>query len=125
MAVKAYRGSYSWEEARTKCSQDGTGGTKAELAAPHSSTENEWFVDKAAALGLSTFWLGITDTELEGTWKNQHGLSQSFFNWWPGQPDNAAGNQDCAATGGTWGYKWDDGTCTYPLHLLCTHIEGT
>ena len=127
VAVKAYSGYYTWEEARTKCSQDGTGGTKAELAAPRSSTENEWFVNKATELGLSYFWLGLTDEDLEGTWTNQHGLTQTYFNWDAGQPGNSGNNEDCAATGGSWGYKWHDYTCASSSvrhNLLCTYIEG-
>ena len=123
VAVKTYSGNYNWEEARTKCSQDGTSGVKGELATPLSSIENEWFVNKAKELGLGHFWLGVNDKDVEGTWTNLYG-PQTYSNWNPGEPNNY-GNQDCALSGGGYGYKWDDATCDFKLpDLFCTHVEG-
>ena len=118
MALKAYPGGYNWEDARSRCFQDGT-----ELAAPRSLAESSWFVDKARELGLDTIWLGVTDKDSEGTWTNQHGLPQTYFNWYPGEPNNL-NNQDCAWTGGGYGYSWDDDVCSAGKHLLCTNIQG-
>ena len=126
VAVKTYSGNYNWEEARTKCSQDGTGDVKGELATPLSSTENEWFVNKAKELRLGAFWLGVTDKDVEGTWTNLYGR-QTYFNWYAGEPNNhGQAGQDCAKAGGDHlGHKWDDGTCGGKLQdLLCTQVEG-
>ena len=126
MAVKAYSGDYTWEEARTKCSQDGTDGVKGELAAPRSSTENEWFVNKANQLGVGIFWLGVNDKVNEGAWKTQYGNPQSYFKWHGGQPDNS-GNEDCVGTNlpRAWngGFNWNDYSCATGLELLCTYVE--
>ena len=128
VAVKAYPGDYTWEQAKTKCSQDGTNDFKAQLAAPRSSVENEWFVNKANELGVDEFWLGITDKDREDTWKTQHGLPQNYFNWdsdlFGQQPSNAGGNEDCVLTNGRWGFNWNDETCTSKKNLLCTRIQG-
>ena len=123
VSVKAYTLLYTWEEARIKCSQDGTDGVKAELASPRSSTENEWFVNKADQLGLGIFWLGVNDKINEGAWKTQHGLSQSYFNWHGGQPESIFKNDDCVGTNGKWGFNWNDYYCTSKLELLCTYVQ--
>ena len=121
VAVKAYKGDFNWDEAWKKCSWDGTSDGKGELPAPRSSAENEWFVNKAKQLGLSNFWLGITDKGREGTWTSQHNVPQGYFNWAAGEPNNQ-GNQDCAQAGGSWpGFSWDDDFCTKKIHLLCTY----
>ena len=120
MAVKAHSGGYTWEEAKIKCSEDG-----GELPMPRSSIENNWFVDRANELGLGSFWLGVTDEEVEGTWNNQNGLPQTYLNWASRQPDNSGNNQDCVRTSGGYGYQWDDVPCNLKgFHLLCAYGEG-
>ena len=125
--MKAYPGDYTWEDARVKCSQDGTGAVKAELAVPRDFTESEWFANKATELGLGIFWLGLNDIDVEGTWTDTQGRTQIYFNWAAGQP--SGGGQHCATSGGQWGSGWDDDGCSVhdtfgQRHLLCTYVEG-
>ena len=127
VAVKAYNGDYNWEEAKTTCSQDG-----AELPMPRNSVENEWFGNKAIELGLNGVLLGISDKDLEGTWINQSGLAQTYFNWDRREPNNW-GNEDCAELcvlcvyNQNWrvsGFEWNDLPCDHKRKILCTHIKG-
>ena len=122
MAVKAYSGSYNWEEARIKCSEDGTD-VQGELAAPRSPVENEWFVDKANELGLVKFWLGVNDRDVEGEYNNQHGSPHTYFNWANNEP-NGANREDCVQTGISRGYEWNDISCNWTRNVLCTHVVG-
>ena len=120
VAVKVYNGEYNWEEAKTQCSQDG-----GELPMPRNSAENEWFGNKAKELGItSSFLLGMSDEDLEGTWINQSGLAQTYFNWNRGEPNSRrVGN--CADSIISWGLTWNDERCsTDRKKILCTHIKG-
>ena len=124
VAVKAYSGLSSWEKAKTKCSQDGTGAVKGELAVPQNSIENEWFVKKARKLGITgTFWLGVNDIVEEGSYKTYYDDATSYLNWGPQQPSSlSASDQDCIVTSGGWDYGWDDTECDRANGVLCTHV---
>ena len=129
MAVKAYPGSFTWEEAKSKCSQDGSGAVKGELAAPHNSIENNWFVDKAKELGIGSsgslrFWLGVNDIGEEGSYKNQHGTSQNYFNWVNGSPTSSKTEHDCVRTSNTYKYNWYEVSCTGIGNVLCTYVAS-
>ena len=124
MAVKAYPGSFTWAEAKTKCSQDGTGAVKGRLATPHSLIENDWFHDKAKELDLGLFWLGVNDVNQEGLYRNGYGGNQRYFNWADNQPKaSTASSSDCVDTGGGWNNKWNDADCNEKLDVLCTHVK--
>ena len=47
-------------------------------------------------LNESVVWIGGTDIENEGTWLWVDGrnISTAYSNWYTGQPDNGAGNQE-------------------------------
>ena len=116
MAVKVYPGTYTWEEARTKCSQDGND-VKGELPAPSSSIENEWLVDFAKGYGLDKFWLGVNDRDVAEEYTDQNGNPHTYFNWANSQPESLA--QRCVQAGGAQGYRWHDIMCTDAKNLLC------
>lgn len=66
-------------------------------------------------LGDEVYFIGITDAEVEGTFKNYNGLeinSGTFMNW---SPDNA-GNEDCA-----WisRYETNDYSCEHNARIAC------
>ena len=120
MAVKAYSGTYTWEEARTKCSQDGID-VKAELPAPRGSIENKFYVDVAKgygiALGSDKFWLGVNDIDVADEYTDQNGNPHTYFSWANSQPESHA--QRCVQAGGFQGYNWHDIMCTDAKSLLC------
>ena len=93
---------------------------------PRNSAENEWFGNKAKELGFTHLKLGMSDVDLEGTWKNQVGFAQTYFNWHEGEPNNQRnGNEDCAESYIDEGFKWNDYDCAIKRKkILCTHIKG-
>ena len=129
VAIKSYTGEYTWEEAKTKCSEDGTNGVKAELPNPTGLVDNEWFRNKADELGLGPFWLGINDKGKEGTWETQHGVKQTFFNWIRWGPMGT--EEDCVMSDRSrqsnyvnyWESVWHNEKCSRKLELLCTYTE--
>ena len=47
--------------------------------------------------GLNTFWLGGNDEAVEGRWEWTTGRCSfsSYRNWFPGEPNNGGGREDC------------------------------
>ena len=67
------------------------------------------------SLGLaSSTWAGISDTEVEGTWKSVDG-SLSSFAWRSNEP-NGGTNENCLELGTTGG---NDLTCTHGKTFIC------
>ena len=123
VAIKHYPGLYTWDEARLKCSQDGKD-VNAELPAPLSKVENDYFVDMARGLGLWQFWLGVNDIEEEEVFRNQHGALHPWFFWRPMEP-SFTDEQNCVWSFGTGTeYGWKDDLCTETKKIFCTHILG-
>ena len=80
------------------------------------------------------FWIGLTDSENEGTWKwvNEKNYQNGDF-WHAYQPNNWRGQQDCVVVYGSF-YKWkrwlwpylyryfvkaDDRSCADTYEFIC------
>ena len=106
------------------CFNDGTDVSVPNQAGPRSSIESDWFVDKATELGLTTFWLGVNDKNVDGEYYHS-GAPQTYFKWAPNNPTgDDATKRACVQTGGVQGYDWDDTTCWSTNDVLCTHVTG-
>jgi hypothetical protein len=77
------------------------------LVTVNNSDENDFLLSSFKVQG-NGFWIGFTDTEVEGVWKWISGEPVTYTNWIPGRPDNWLGNQDYATL--WWGadLKWED-----------------
>ena len=61
-----------------------------------SLAENENFL---RLLDDDSYWIGVSDTVTEGTFKNYNGfeaVSTSFIKWNAAEPNNFLGDEDCA-----------------------------
>ncbi|XP_066518026.1 C-type lectin domain family 4 member E-like isoform X2 [Hoplias malabaricus] len=82
------RGKETWEESRQNCSERG-----ADLVIINNKEEQMFLIDQYNG---STFWIGLTDKEIENTWKWVDGqlLTEEF--WRKGEPNNADKRENCA-----------------------------
>ncbi|KAJ8309065.1 hypothetical protein KUTeg_013939 [Tegillarca granosa] len=70
-----------------------------------------------------TVWIGGSDWSVENTWVwEPTGKNISYTNWYPGQPNNSDGNENClvltAVYKGQYG-KWFDAHCDDLLYYIC------
>ncbi|XP_076874509.1 C-type lectin domain family 4 member E-like [Brachyhypopomus gauderio] len=110
----------TWSESRQDCRERG-----ADLVIINSREEQE-FISKT--FPDSEAWIGLTDMNIEGTWKWLDGTPLSTGFWWEGEPNQYGGNEDCAVTG----YKkrpiiigvntWNDRSCNMPQRWMCEMI---
>jgi hypothetical protein len=87
----------TWAEAQAYAQS--TGG---HLVTINDSDENEW-VRQQLAVPLGTVWLGLNDTEQEGTFVWSSGEAVGFSRWTSGQPNNSG---DAVSLNGEG--MWDD-----------------
>jgi C-type mannose receptor len=108
--VKA--GAADWNDAANTCNFLG-----ARLADIRS--EAEWnFVKGPLQTGTQwsdQYWIGINDSQNEGSWKYIDGTAVSFLRWYPGEP-NSGTSGNCGAL---YGYqssgKYNDSGCSAQL----------
>jgi len=100
----------SWEAAELHCQNWLSG---AHLASVHSPEEQAFIVDNYP----KHIWLGGTDISQEGTWDWTDGTPFDYSDWYPGEPNNHGGNQDCLSERKE--HKWDDDGCEKEQFFLC------
>jgi subtilase family serine protease len=97
------KNSMTWDEARILAEQHG-----GYLVTINDSSENQFL---SANYGSGVPWIGLNDIQNEGTWEWANGGLPTYWNWAPGEPNNA-GNEDCGKT--NWGPPgvWNDFFCS-------------
>ncbi|XP_048870666.1 C-type lectin domain family 4 member A-like [Brienomyrus brachyistius] len=107
----------TWSDSRQACMRSG-----ADLAIINSREEQVVFD------GLSEeFWIGLSDSESEGTWKWVDGTTipvQKGF-WLPEQPDNYEGNEDCVEFNTLYSdpfHRWNDRPCEDYIKWVCESV---
>ena len=101
--------------------------SKSYLASVHSMAEHDALIGLLKNCKVSAAWLGGSDMTKEGTWRWDDGSKFSWTKWFPGEPNNHGGGQDCLLLvqdlWKTWGRSdqdmWDDGTCTKKFAYVC------
>lgn len=69
------------------------------------------------AAGVTSSWLGLSDTEEEGIWRWVDGSALSYANWGEGEPNDSAGIEDCAVLRSDG--AWNDLDCAQARPFVC------
>ncbi|MCB9743586.1 MAG: VCBS repeat-containing protein [Alphaproteobacteria bacterium] len=99
----------TWSAAREACQALG-----ADLAVLDSGPAQDFI----HSMGVSGAWIGLSDTETEGSWRWVDGTQPGFQAWGEGEPNDSGGNEDCAHLSGG-GATWNDRSCDSALGALC------
>ncbi|MBP7583879.1 MAG: C-type lectin domain-containing protein [Spirochaetes bacterium] len=117
----AYREYVTWHEAKQRCGDAG-----GYLAVINSMEENEAIWELLGGTWEHSFWTGLNDRALEGSWQWASGETARYGNWRPGQPDNyhsQGEGEDCvewlSEDGG-----WNDIICGDRRTYLCKSAHG-
>uniref|UniRef100_A0A3B3HFB0 C-type lectin domain-containing protein n=1 Tax=Oryzias latipes TaxID=8090 RepID=A0A3B3HFB0_ORYLA len=94
-------GSKSWDKAREFCRARG-----ADLVVINTKEENQ------------QFWIGLSDRDLEGTWKWVDGSPLTLQFWGSDQPDNS-GEEDCGHIRNGFPGVWNDISCLSSMQWIC------
>ncbi|XP_046346687.2 perlucin-like [Haliotis cracherodii] len=94
---------------------------KSRLAEINNRDEDEFVTGHIKRHGKSPYYLlGGTDLRLEGrfTWEGQV-TPMVYQNWYPGQPSNWGGQENCMGIDKTMAYKWNDWPCKDSHNFVC------
>merc|ERR1712121_149270 len=112
-------GKKNWNDARKACQSEG-----GDLVNVDHPLINAWLSEQDATVGVLVS--GATDNAKEGTyvWTNGSPASKEF--WWPGEPNNCCGGQNCAVVNFKKPGKWDDQGCALkrPFHCQIASVRG-
>jgi hypothetical protein len=104
-----------WEAARASCVALGT-----DLVALADAAEQTVVLGFAAppSNGIGGWFIGLSDLASEGAFVWPDGGAPTFTAWGRGEPNDAAGNEDCAELGLTTAL-WNDVPCTDLRAYIC------
>ncbi|XP_035699356.1 uncharacterized protein LOC118431996 [Branchiostoma floridae] len=113
---KAFDTRKNHDEAAKICRAEG-----GSLAMPQDQATNDFLVNlKNEVDGTSWFWLGADDKNDEGTWQYADGEPfGSYRNWFPGEPNQAGGNEDCLMMFESPRNMWNDQGCATKQKFIC------
>ncbi|XP_019614540.1 PREDICTED: uncharacterized protein LOC109462428 isoform X1 [Branchiostoma belcheri] len=116
ICYKAFDKKKNYDEAEMACRAEG-----GSLAMPRDQATNDFLIKlKNDKDGSSWFWLGADDKNDEGTWLGRDGQQfGSFRAWFPGEPNQAGGNEDCLMLFESPRNKWNDQGCATKQKFIC------
>ncbi|XP_078579415.1 uncharacterized protein LOC144863758 [Branchiostoma floridae x Branchiostoma japonicum] len=106
----------TYDDARQTCAADG-----GLVAMPKDNATNTFIHNLGP---LSHYWIGLTDVDNEGQWVFEDGQtleSSGFSNWYPGEPNDEHGREDCTEVG-TSEHFWNDIPCTGTKEFVCQRV---
>ncbi len=92
----------------------------ARVTVPTSLTEHQFIWEMVTKVASGNVWVGCTNREVGDKWVQPGEGSEecSFFNWYPEEPTQHAG-EDCALMNPSYNGLWNDGYCSWPSYAVC------
>ncbi|XP_077991767.1 perlucin-like isoform X2 [Glandiceps talaboti] len=103
---------YTYDEAETLCQ-----GMDSQLVIIKDA-ELDLFLREFGSR-TSSVWIGITDREVEGTFRWSDNTPLTYSNWSPPQPDNSKGIEDYGQLNREYGGQWNDKSCESKQGFVC------
>ena len=103
----------TWAGGRERCAQL----FAADLVEIESGVVNA-FVLQSARVGPPSWWIGLNDLAVEGTFVWPDGSPATYTNWNEGEPNNAGGIEHCVEMGAGNG-MWNDVPCDVARAYIC------
>lgn len=105
----------TWAEARDACLA-----SDMHLVTIDGVGHNQWLVQQAQPLSASSWWMGFSDLDAEGSWTWVDDTPVTYQNWYPGEPnDGIDGPEDCAAFPEHTETAWNDLSCAALHPFIC------
>ncbi|XP_039671502.1 lactose-binding lectin l-2-like [Perca fluviatilis] len=106
----------TWADAELHCVSQG-----GNLVSIHS-LEEENFIKSLIrnfdhAQGAT--WIGLSDTQKEGSWMWSDGCKVDYVYWNRGEPNNAGGLEHCVHNNYDKDFKWNDVPCSGTIPSVC------
>ena len=102
----------TWHDAKNYCETLKYGHLhQAHLIEIYDSTQQNFLKGRLLEISQNseTWWIGLTDSENEGTWKWAHsGNIATYTAWGNGEPNDLNGGQDFVYLRKIYNYYWDD-----------------
>ena len=111
--------SSSWSEAQNDCRARG-----GDLAVPENSDINEKIYQVLKSRNIGTVWIGVHRDDND-KFITVSGAGVSYTNWYPREPNNGGGNEDCVELMNIvyWtkngAGRWNDARCTLSRSKVC------
>jgi len=103
----------SWFDAKNTCANVGY-----YLARIDSEAEENFLAQEELAKGGGGWWIGLSDSDMEGAWKwSVDGSYNGYTNWIAGEP-NGGTVSNCALDNGVGG-EWNDENCSNLYKYVC------
>ena len=104
--------------ARSFCRAQG-----GDLTSIESSTEQSYLGPFLLTFTQRQAWIGLNDMGVESGWEWSDGKPANYFNWVPGQPDDAHQMEDCVHLKD--GGQWNDANCGNKMSFICKRPNNT
>jgi len=115
---KLVKSSKQWYSAEVECARHG--GNLAVITSDLDQRAVRKYLDQQSNGMRFAVWIGLTDVMGEGNWMWSNGQQLGRYNnWYPGEPNNYHGKQDCVYMAMQYDYQWLDLDCEAYRFSLC------